>query len=163
MSPDKFNFHVLVLPEDDADRQIANGFINHYSVNNGAIQLLPSGKGWRKILDDVNTVYGPTMQNLPHRMLVLVMDFDNDRERLTYVRTQIPEALQSRIFVLGVIHDPESLRRGIKRTKTLEEIGEALAQECADNQQTFWNHELLRHNQPELKRLILSVKPFLFK
>ncbi|WP_254564746.1 hypothetical protein [Oscillatoria sp. HE19RPO] len=163
MSPNKSKPHVLVLPEDDADRQIANGFINHYSVNATAIQLLPPSGGWEDVLNDVNTVHGPEMQNIPHRMLVLLIDFDNHKKRLTKVKARIPDALQSRIFVLGVMRNPEDLRRELKRTKTFEEIGKALAQDCADNQQTFWNHELLRHNHPELERLRSSVRPFLFE
>ncbi|MCT7980249.1 hypothetical protein [Laspinema olomoucense] len=170
MTLNKYRPHVLVLPEDDADRQIANGFILNPNLNNRAIQILPPSGGWLDVLHDVKTVHGPKMHNIPHRMLVLLIDFDQDTDRLTFVRTQIPETLQSRIFVLGVLRDPESLKRGIKKTKTFikktktfEEIGEALAQDCADNQQTFWNHELLRHNHPELERLRSSVKPFLFE
>ena len=161
MTLNKYRPHVLVLPEDDANRQIANGFILNPHLNSRAIQILPPSGGWRKVLDDVRAVHGPEMQNLPHRMLVLLIDFDDDTERLTYVRKQIPEALQSRVFVLGVISEPESLRR--ESQKTFEGIGEALAQDCADNQQTFWNHELIRHNQTELERLRSSVRPFLFE
>jgi hypothetical protein len=46
--------------------------------------------------------------------------------------------------------------------KSFEEIGESLARDCADHKNETWGHELLKHNEKELKRMILSVKPFLF-
>ena len=38
MKVNKEQPHLLVLPEDDANRQIVNGFINHLNVNKSAIQ-----------------------------------------------------------------------------------------------------------------------------
>ncbi|MCT7960343.1 hypothetical protein NG791_06635 [Laspinema sp. D1] len=157
----KFRHHVHVLPEDDANRQIANGFISFNPNLNRLIQILPPSGGWLKVVNELKTVQGPKMQNIPLRILVLLIDFDDDTDRLTYVRAQIPDALQSRVFVLGVWSEPERLKAEFN--KTFEGIGEALAQDCADNQQTFWNHELLRHNHPELERLRSSVRPFLFE
>jgi hypothetical protein len=45
---------------------------------------------------------------------------------------------------------------------SFERIGEALSRDCSDNTRTVWGHELLKHNESELERLILNVKPFLF-
>ncbi|MBO0350495.1 hypothetical protein J0895_15605 [Phormidium pseudopriestleyi FRX01] len=157
----KFRPHVHVLPEDDANRQIANGFISFNPNLNKAIQILPPSGGWLKVVNELKTVQGPKMQNIPLRMLVLLIDFDNKIERLTDVRAQIPDGLQSRVFVLGVLSEPERLKADFK--KTFEGIGEALAQDCADNHQTFWDHELLRHNHSELEHLRSSVRPFLFQ
>ncbi|QEI40683.1 hypothetical protein BMF77_01255 [Dolichospermum sp. UHCC 0315A] len=41
MSINKNKPHLLILPEDDANRQIVNGFIQNLNVNNRAIQILP--------------------------------------------------------------------------------------------------------------------------
>ncbi|RUS94258.1 hypothetical protein [Trichormus variabilis] len=51
MSINKYEQHILVLPEDDANRQIAIGFINDLNVNNRAAQVLPIADGWTKVID----------------------------------------------------------------------------------------------------------------
>ncbi|WP_204104412.1 MULTISPECIES: hypothetical protein [Spirulina sp. CCY15215] len=91
---------------------------------------------------------------------MLIIDFDRREDRLSYVREQIPEDIKDRVFILGVQSNPESLKRDIQKKNY--EIGDALAQDCSDQTNELWGHELLEHNQPELDRLILSVKPFLF-
>ncbi|MBO1352326.1 MAG: hypothetical protein EBE86_035445 [Hormoscilla sp. GUM202] len=100
------------------------------------------------------------MQNIPHRMIVLLMDLDRNEDRLSYVESQIPEELRDRVFVLGVLSEPESLKRDIQRT--WEEIGEALAKDCYENRNELWGHNLLKHNRTTLDRMISSVKPYLF-
>ena len=80
---------------------------------------------------------------------------------MLYVKKYIPEELKARVFVLGVLSEPENLRRDIK--KSYEEIGEALAKDCPDNTNELWGHNLLKHNKGELERMASSVKPFLFK
>jgi len=90
----------------------------------------------------------------------LLIDFDEDTARLNYVKHQIPDDLKNRVFILGVLSEPESLKRDIK--KSFEKIGEALAKDCSDNTNELWGHNLLIHNKAELARLISSVKPFLF-
>lgn len=59
MRLNKYRPHLLVLPEDDANRQIANGFILHPNVNSRAIQVLPPSGGWRKVLEDFRNVHAP--------------------------------------------------------------------------------------------------------
>ncbi|MEX0271281.1 hypothetical protein AB3R30_19255 [Leptolyngbyaceae cyanobacterium UHCC 1019] len=162
MSINKYQSHILVLPEDDANRQIANGFILHPNLNGRAIQVLPSAGGWGKVLNDLKDVHAPEMQKYLYRMMVLLIDFDNQQEeRLSYVKNQIPQDLTDRVFVLGVVSEPENLRKIIQRT--FENIGEALSQDCSDDMNELWGHDLLKHNQPEVERMILSVKPFLFE
>ncbi|MEH1785097.1 MAG: hypothetical protein V7L23_05745 [Nostoc sp.] len=51
MSINKHKPHILVLPEDDANRQIANGFILDISLNSRAIQVLPEARGWQNVVD----------------------------------------------------------------------------------------------------------------
>ncbi|MGK7905071.1 MAG: hypothetical protein AB4352_27425 [Hormoscilla sp.] len=160
MSINKYRPQLLVLPEDDANRQIANGFILHPNLNSRAIQVLPPSGGWKKVLDDFQKVHALEMQNIPHRMILLLIDFDRDEDRLSYVESKIPEELRDRVFVLGVLSEPESLRSDIQRN--WEEIGEALAKDCSDNRNELWGHNLLKHNRTTLDRMILSVKPYLF-
>ena len=67
--------------------------------------------------------------------------------------------------ILGVARTatPEELKKAFGLPLSLEKIGETLAQECADQRNELWGHELLKHNQPELEKMISSVKPFLFR
>ncbi len=93
-------------------------------------------------------------------MIVLLIDFDEQEDRLAYVSTKIPSDLRDRVFVLGVLSEPEKLKSSLK--KGFEEIGEALATDCSNNTDKLWNHDLLKHNRDELERMIIHVKPFLF-
>jgi len=44
--------HILVLPEDDANRQLANGFVLDLDQSTlRRIQVLPEVGGWRVVLD----------------------------------------------------------------------------------------------------------------
>lgn len=160
MSINKHRPHILVLPEDDANRQIANGFILNFNINERAIQVLPIADGWKKAVDKFTHDHALEMRQYPERRIVLLIDFDKRENRFSYVEEQIPEDLKHRVFVLGVQSKPESLRNDTK--KTFENIGETLAEDCIENKNELWRHRLLEHNQAELKRMIVLVKPFLF-
>ncbi|WP_103669595.1 hypothetical protein [Pseudanabaena sp. BC1403] len=168
MSVNKFVEHILVLPEDDANRQIINGFILNSNVNETAIQVLPIANGWKKVVDKFKNDHVSEMGKFPKRMIVLVIDFDDYKEpdglsyenRLIYIKSQVPEELQERVFILGSRTAPEKLKNDMK--KSFEDIGEALAKDCVENMNETWEHHLLRHNENELKRVRLAVKPFLF-
>ena len=77
---------------------------------------------------------------------------------LDKARRVIPEALKDRVFVLGTWSEPERLREALGRS--LESIGELMAEECEDPA-GVWTHELLRHNGEELDRIRKLVCPFL--
>lgn len=168
MRVNKFVEHILVLPEDDANRQIVNGFILNLNVNESAIQVLPIANGWKKVVDKFKNDHVSEMEKFPKRMIVLIIDFDDYKEpdglsyenRLSYVRSQIPNNLQERVFILGSRTAPEELKSEMKLS--FESIGESLAKDCAENTNRTWGHNLLKHNEEELKRMILLVKPFLF-
>jgi hypothetical protein len=168
MRVNKFVEHILVLPEDDANRQIINGFILNLNVNETAIQVLPIANGWKKVVDKFKNDHVSEMGKFPKRMIVLVIDFDDYKEpdglsyenRLIYIKSQVPEDLQERVFILGSRTAPEKLKNDMK--KSFEDIGEALAKDCVENTNETWEHHLLRHNENELKRISVAVKPFLF-
>ncbi|WP_334867726.1 hypothetical protein [Nostoc sp.] len=149
-----------MLPEDDANRQIANGFILDLSLNSRVIQVLPEARGWQNVVDTFTNDYASTMRQYPHRMIALLIEFDEDKHRLSCVKHQIPDDLKNRVFLLGVFSEPERLRRDIN--KDFEKLGDALAKDCSDNTNQLWGHDLLKHNKTELDRMISSVKPFLF-
>lgn len=168
MTVNKFIEHILVLPEDDANRQIINGFILNLNVKKTAIDVLPNAKGWKKVVDEFKSNHVPEMEKLSKRMMVLVIDFDDYKKpdelsyenRLSYVKSQIPDHLHERVFILGSRTAPEKLKREMKLS--FELIGESLAKDCSENTDKAWGHHLLQHNQTELARMVFSVKPFLF-
>ncbi|MBD2502468.1 hypothetical protein [Anabaena azotica] len=162
MSINKYQPHLVVLPEDDADRQIANGFILDSNLNDRAIQILPPAGGWGKVVEQFLAVHVPEMRKFPERFIVLLIDFDDQQDtRFDYVKNQIPDEIIDRVFIIGVLSEPEALRA--KTNKNFETIGETLAKDCSQNTNELWGHELLRHNKAELDRIVVSVKPFLFK
>ncbi|MBD2480490.1 hypothetical protein [Planktothrix sp. FACHB-1365] len=160
MSVNRHRPHILILPEDDANRQIANGFILNPNLNESVIQVLPYDRGWENLLQTFINDHVPKIRQFPERRMVLLIDFDKREDRLSYVQGHIPNDLIERVFILGVQSNPERLRTVTKNT--FEGIGETLARDCVNNTNELWGHDLLQHNQPELNRMRSSVKPFLF-
>jgi hypothetical protein len=160
MSVNRYQPHVIVLPEDQANSQIANGFLLDFNLNPRRIQILPYAHGWQSVLAEFTTSHIVLMRKYPEMQMILLIDFDQDSDRLSYVKTQIPQELEPRVFILGVWSEPEDLRKQLG--KNFEKIGTALAHDCATNDNQFWSHELLQHNDSELARLTQTVKLFLF-
>jgi hypothetical protein len=153
--------HLLVLPEDGANRQIANGFALEESVLTRRMQILAEASGWEDVVRQFKTDHVLDMERYRHRFLILLVDFDNRFEsRLEQVRAAIPEHLMDRVFVIGALSEPENLKKA--RLGSYESIGLALAKDCSDDTTGVWGHELLVHNGPELVRLRQTVRPFLF-
>jgi hypothetical protein len=162
MSVNRYKKHILVLPEDDANRQIANGFLLDLNLNDRAIQILPPLGGWIKVLNFFKDNHISGMYEYKNRMMLLLVDFDQDEKRLGNIKNQIPDDLKERVFVLGVLSEPENLKKNIANGNTFEDIGKNLAQDCVNETDKIWGHNLLKHNKNELDRMISSVKPFLF-
>ena len=159
MSVNKFQPHVLVLPEDDANRELANGFLLDPSLRVRNIQLLPEVGGWTKVIERFTLDHVAQMDRIPERRLVLLIDLDGDKDRVTTAKAAIPERLSDRVFVLGVFTEPEDLRADLG---TYEKIGLGIAADCREGTDTTWGHKLLRHNEGELARLRQKVLPILF-
>lgn len=161
MSLNRYKPHILIWYEDDAYRQIVNGFIKNPALNYRAINVPhePFG-GWRNVADELDNLDIYKMSRYTQRHLLLLVDYDNNVGRLNYIQNKIPENLSDRIFILGVLSESEELKRNIR--KDFEKIGMALAQDCADNTRSMWAHDLLKHNESELDRMVSLVRPFLF-
>ncbi|MDM8556443.1 hypothetical protein QUF75_17095 [Desulfococcaceae bacterium HSG7] len=162
MSVNKYKEHILVLPEDDANRQIANGFLLNPNLDERAIQILPPSGGWKKALDSFTNNHLSKMRQYTLRTFLLLIDFDLNEDRFGNVQNEIPDDLIDRVFVLGSQSEPEELKKGIANVNNFEAIGKALANDCVNKTYRIWGHKLLKHNQKELDRMIASVKPFLF-
>jgi hypothetical protein len=152
---------VYVISEDDADRQIADGFVLHPRVKEARIQVLPPAGGWPKVLETFRDEYIPVLRAYPTTHVVMLIDFDNqvDRRKADFER-EVPAELETRVFVIGSKHTPETLRK--QMNKSFEEIGSALAEDCGTGTGAHWAHEQLSHNDMDRQRLHQAAKPFLF-
>ena len=161
MSVNRNRPHVFVLPEDDANRQLATGFqLEVDFARQRQMQVLPVAGGWMEVLNRFKTEHVDNMIRLPNRRLVLLVDFDNRQDRLDRIRKEVPPEISERVFVLGVWSRPEALRQA--SLGSYESIGSALAKDCREETNATWKHELLRHNLGELDRLNQYVRTILF-
>ena len=159
--------HLLVLPEDDANRQILVGFKNHLAVNSRKMDVQNIAGGWLVAVTSVVEEHVPLMRKFPKRHVLLVIDFDGQFERRDYILTKIPADVQDRFYILSCSDEPERLlaSMGIRAEEgsKLETLGRLLATDCEHNTNETWNHEMLAHNATELERLRSNVKGFLFR
>jgi hypothetical protein len=160
MSVNRERPHVFVLPEDEANLQLATEFLAHVDVNRQRqMYVLDVAKGWNRVLDLFESVHMSEMDRYPQRFMILLIDFDGKQDRLTDAQARIPGHLTDRVFVLGALTDPEALRRTLG---SYEDIGSAMASDCREETDTTWGNPLLQHNTDELNRLREHVRPILF-
>ena len=91
--------------------------------------------------------------------MILLIDLDGREDRLQYAKSQIPERLTDRVFILGALTEPEALKADLGDYET---IGLKMARDCRDETNETWGHRLLQHNSSELDRLRVKVRPILF-
>ena len=161
----RFKHHLLVLPEDDANRQLVNGFLTSMDVDPHRIHLLAPAGGWIPTLEGLESRKSG-LAIYPLRHLLLMIDFDNcvdcKTKRFLETRSKLPPGVQDRVYLLGSLGTPEQLRKAC--AMTFEHIGAKLAADCTpDNAGGIWQHPQLQHNANELARLVATVRPFLFK
>jgi hypothetical protein len=128
MSVNRYKPHLFILPEDNANREIANGFLLDGSVENNQVQVLAAAGGWELVLSKFKRDHVKEMQRYPNRYMILLLDFDNDDRRRGDAENVIPDDLADRVFLLGVWSNPEYLRSELGQS--LENIGLTLAREC---------------------------------
>ena len=157
----KYQPHVWVIPEDEATRQLADGFVLHHGVSAARIGVAPPAGGWSNVRDTFAREYVPYLRQHPAGHVVMAIDFDGK-----YVRRRkefddaVPHDLSDRVFVIGVRTTPEATRRALKQN--FENIGRRLAEDCDGGTTTLWNDEDFKHNEPDRLRLLDVVRPFLF-
>jgi len=166
MSVNKYKPHLYILPEDGHNRELANGFIGSGWVgelNIRQVQVLPEAGGWPSVLAKFKDEYIPLLKAYEFGFVVLLIDFDEEYEaRRTLFSTEIPDEFTERVFVIGVLDEPQDLRKALDLKLNFEEIGSALADDCHHNTTKMWDHEHLKHNDAERLRMMKTVKPILF-
>jgi hypothetical protein len=161
MSVNKYLPHVWVIPEDDADRQLAEGFLLFDAVAVRTVGIRAPAGGWLKVLDVFETEYISLLRRWKDSHVVMLLDFDGHPERREILEARIPEELKPRVFTIGSGENPEVLRQAFQTT--LERIGTLLAEECYSENYNRWTHPLLLHNDVDLQRLRLTVRKFVFQ
>jgi hypothetical protein len=161
MGVNKERPHLVVIPEDEANLQLVNGFIGYFAVNSRQLGLESPAGGWMPALTLFRSDYITYLRKHRQGYVVILIDFDGqgDARRAT-CEEEVPDDLKGRVFVLGTRDEPEALRREIKQS--LESIGESAARDCAQNHTHFWGHDHLTHNLTELARLLPIAHPILF-
>ncbi len=161
MSANKNQPHIYVLPEDDADSQLAVEFLAEVPWNRQRqMKVLTPAGGWRRVLEHFTEVHVPEMNRCPARFMVLLIDFDNQYEaRRQQVQETIPTDLANRVFVLGALNEPEDLKPVLG---SYSKIGSKLARDCHDGTDGTWGHALLQHNADELDRARQALCSILF-
>jgi hypothetical protein len=159
MSANRDRPHVFVLPEDDDNSRIANGFWLEVGRMR-QLYVCPVAGGWNAVVDQFESDQVADMNRYSTRYMVLLIDFDGRLERLDDVKSRIPDNLRDRVFVLGSLREPKDLKTA--GLGSYEAIGSALARDCREGTDETWRHELLRHNADEVARLREHVRPILF-
>jgi len=160
VSVNKYQPHLLVLPEDDANRQLANGFVLDQRVSTRKIQILEEAGGWGEVLSRFKSDHVVGMERYNSRYMILLIDFDGNEDRLGKARSVVPDHLRDRVFILGAWSEPERLKADLGSYET---IGLAMAKDCREETDTeAWGHRLLRHNADELSRLREQVLSIIF-
>ena len=161
MSVNRERSHLIVLPEDDANRQIANGFLNHVGIVGRSIQLLKPAGGWTAVKDQFTRNHEKYLRTYEHAVCILIVDFDGEGiDRLQSVRSAIAKDIAPRVFILGAQTEPEGLKATLN--SSFEKICSQFAEDCVRDTQIAWRDEHLVHNAEELIRLRAVVKDFLF-
>ena len=129
MSANKYLPHILILPEDDANRQLAVEFtVNINNINHRQIDIAPVARGWGHVCSIFVSDHIDAMRNNKNRFMVLLVDFDGDRNRAQEVQKKIPADLADRVFILGTLTEPEDLKRQVPGS--YDAIGKAMADDC---------------------------------
>jgi hypothetical protein len=150
---------VYVIPEDDANRQIIEGFSQDFRIT-GQIQVMPVAGGWQKVVDTINTEYLPKLESYPNVHVLGVIDCDNQPNRIQEINESFPVELSNRLFMLGTLKTPELFKANLNLS--FESIGESLAEECDSGNEVVWNHEHLLHIQDEIQRAKNKLRPILW-
>ncbi len=163
MSVNKYMCHLYILPEDDADRQIANGFVLHDNVDARRVQVISEAGGWARVLDIFEKEYQHILKSSRLAHLVMLVDFDNklDQRRGDF-SSRISPDIKDRVFVVGPLDEPETLKPTLDGIG-FEAIGTSLAEDCYNEKWETWDSPHLSHNKKERVRLAETVRPFLFK
>ena len=154
----KYQPHIKVLVEDDAIRQVANGFFLNYNVV-GRIQIMPTLGGWPNVKEEFETIYVTAMRNNLSIYCVLIIDFDEDLDRRTTFNQIIPKDLRDRVILIGAFDEVEDLCR--EEGKSKENMGKEITRMCSSGG-NICNINQLKHNKEEVDQYGNKFRELIF-
>jgi hypothetical protein len=80
MSVNKYKPHIVLIPEDDANRQLAIGFLQHYAVNTGVMDIRAPAGGWPEVLAIFQKEYVKYLHAYSNAHVCMLVDFDDNIE-----------------------------------------------------------------------------------
>lgn len=160
MAVNVYRPHIYVIPEDDADRQFADGFELDGRLIPLAMQVMPIAGGWLKVIDKILEDYVPRVRNNPNTHIVGIIDCDGRPDRISTQLARMPADVRDRVFLLGTLDDPQAFKNLVRLT--YEKIGIKLADECYRRNFSLWRHEQLAHIHEEISRAAVALRPVLF-
>lgn len=148
--PNKYKWHIVVVPEDGATRQLGNGLSNAFPSIVNRVKFLREAGGWP---DAIATIKDLKLDKYPNRRVLLIIDLDQDDTRLGFIRSQ-PEISKynNRIFILGSFKAVEQLKP-VGRSSNLESVGQRLGEDCS-----CWNDSLLIACREDACRLKAEIE-----
>lgn len=159
MAANKYAPHLEILPEDDANAELANGFLLHPTIKHTKAFVLPAAGGWQNVLTDFEKNRVPDLIKYPDRRFLMLIDLDDNLGRVSHFQSKIPSKLADRVFVLGCLSTPEKLPSALGNR---EAIGRSLADDCHNSTTTIWSIPDLEHNIQEAARMAAALRPWFF-
>lgn len=112
MSANNYKPHLKVLCEDKINQDMMRGFamgVFNASQHIDIIQDVAGGCHKAKIL--LENIWVDKLLKYPTMFLLIIIDFDKDISRITYMRENLPEELKDRVFILGCFDEPEKFKQ----------------------------------------------------
>jgi hypothetical protein len=141
---------------------MVNGFSTLLEINERQFYVYDLARGWERGKETLLKLSKGYMREYPSSYALLIVDFDGNAHRGSEIKNQIPEEVRDRVFVVGVLNEPENLKNstGMK----FEQLGLQIAEGCKDSNIDFWERqELLAHNVDEIRRLSKAVRNLFFR
>jgi hypothetical protein len=159
MSPNHHQPHLLVIPEDKANQDVVNGFLLQVESNERQLHVLNLANGWLKGRNMLLSLSEGHLKKFTNAHALLLIDHDGYPARGSEIKAQISDEIKDRVFVIGVLSEPEELKSANQK---YEQIGKRIADGCKENNSDFWQQELLVHNLEEVQRLSEAVHNLFF-
>lgn len=165
MSANKYKPHLNVLCEDEINQDIMRGFLLGYQSYDfsipSKINIIPTvAGGWSNVVGSFESHWKDYLAKHQNAYLLMLIDFDENIERIDEIKQKIPQELKDRVFILGCFDEPEDLKSDAHQAMSKhrfsvnnESIGKVLFLECKDDKLELWQSEHLKHNLQEIERL----------
>lgn len=167
MGVNNYQPHLLILSEDDAYKDMANGFFTHFAIISSGVHIAKPAGGKAKLLDFFLQTHVTAVRKYQQRHVLLLLDLDGDLGCRPNIVKQIPTDIHERVFFLCSLNEAENIKKDLGSGK-FEAIGEKLAEVCYTDAYAHaqpgnpWLCPQLEHNRDEVERLARAVRPFLF-